>query len=341
MEDIAGTRSDDTVVVVGVDEAGYGPLLGPLVVSASAFEVPVAMFHDLRDPAMGLDFWAILRSTISRKPTKNARRLAVADSKILHARSKEQPLALIERAALAFLMLCEPQLPTLRDLLRLTHPLAPRQLADYPWYETLDTAIPHAADVADVRTQANALRAGMAARGLSCVGLWSEVLAEGHFNHMVKATRNKAVVSFGLVTRLIQRIADHVGPRPMSIWVDRQGGRIAYRQPLMTAFEGADLEVLEESPERSGYRLKHGGNPWVIRFLTEGESHQMPIALASILSKYLRELLMLNFNRYWCARVPGLRPTAGYYLDGQRFLGEILPTVEQLKVPRERLVRML
>ena len=31
---------DAAVIVAGIDEAGYGPLLGPLVVSATAFEVP-------------------------------------------------------------------------------------------------------------------------------------------------------------------------------------------------------------------------------------------------------------------------------------------------------------
>ena len=38
---------DDAALLVGIDAAGYGPMLGPLVVSATAFEVPRAAV-DLR-----------------------------------------------------------------------------------------------------------------------------------------------------------------------------------------------------------------------------------------------------------------------------------------------------
>ena len=42
-------------------------------------------------------------------------------------------------------------------------------------------------------------------------------------------------------------------------------------------------------------------------------------------SKYLRETAMLAFNRFWCAQVPELRPTAGYPLDARRFKTQIEP----------------
>ena len=39
------------------------------------------------------------------------------------------------------------------------------------------------------------------------------------------------------------------------------------------------------------------------------------VALASIVSKTVRELWMDVFNEYWRGRIPGLRPTAGYPSD--------------------------
>ena len=48
---------------------------------------------------------------------------------------------------------------------------------------------------------------------------------------------------------------------------------------------------------------------------------------------------MAMFNAFWQARVPELTATAGYYTDGRRFFGEILPAMKKLSVDREILYR--
>ena len=53
-------------------------------------------------------------------------------------------------------------------------------------------------------------------------------------------------------------------------------------------------------------------------------------------SKYLRELAMRAFNDFWCTRVPGLAPTAGYPRDARRFK----TAIEPLQRAAERLVRL-
>ena len=40
-------------------------------------------------------------------------------------------------------------------------------------------------------------------------------------------------------------------------------------------------------------------------------------------AKYLRELYMGGFNLYWQSLLPGIKPTAGYYNDGKRFLDDL------------------
>jgi hypothetical protein len=45
-------------------------------------------------------------------------------------------------------------------------------------------------------------------------------------------------------------------------------------------------------------------------------------------AKYLREVCMSQFNRYWLTRVPGIRPTAGYPGDASRFFAEIRNVLE-------------
>jgi ribonuclease HII len=61
----------------------------------------------------------------------------------------------------------------------------------------------------------------------------------------------------------------------------------------------------------------------IVMFMPEAESAHLPVALASMAAKLTRELLMARFNRYWQARMPELKPTAGYRQDGWRWLQEL------------------
>jgi hypothetical protein len=56
-------------------------------------------------------------------------------------------------------------------------------------------------------------------------------------------------------------------------------------------------------------------------------------------AKYLRELAMRPFNRYWQTHVPGLAPTAGYPGDSRRFWNEIRPAQLRLQIADEVLWR--
>ena len=76
-----------------------------------------------------------------------------------------------------------------------------------------------------------------------------------------------------------------------------------------------------------------------VAFACRAESLSMLVALASMISKYVRELFMKRLNRWFAARLPGLRPTAGYPVDGARFLDDTAEFRARAGIADEDLVR--
>jgi hypothetical protein len=86
-----------------------------------------------------------------------------------------------------------------------------------------------------------------------------------------------------------------------------------------------------EGAAESRYRWGATDSRVEVAFRVKGEGF-LPTALASMTAKYLRELAMRAFNEFWCARVPNLRPTAGYPTDAPRFKREIAALQRELGI---------
>ena len=67
------------VVLVGIDEAGFGPLLGPLVVSSSSFSLP--------NNLLKTDLWQVLRNSVGNRRKRLAGRMLITDSKKAYSRA--------------------------------------------------------------------------------------------------------------------------------------------------------------------------------------------------------------------------------------------------------------
>lgn len=317
------------VVIVGIDEAGYGPILGPLVVSAAAFEVPRADWHRC--------LWESLTHSVSNGASARDGRIAIQDSKKLFHR--KHGLAKLERSVLAVFGGANELPPDLARFLAAVAPDVIPQMKEYAWYRNSDLLLPYAADAGAIRIAAARFARDLAAKSVRQSGMWSEVLPEGHFNRLVGVTQNKASALFGLVLRLIHRAAAAHPDRDIHFLVDKQGARDRYGPLLLRAFEDRQLRILSENDEESEYELQSRLTKWRIRFSQSGEAKYLPIALASMVSKYLRELFMERFNAYWRQHAADLVPTAGYYEDGMRFLKDIEPHARRLGIRREQLVR--
>jgi ribonuclease HII len=65
----------------------------------------------------------------------------------------------------------------------------------------------------------------------------------------------------------------------------------------------------------------------------------LPVSLASMASKYLRELLVGSINRYFAGFGAELKPTAGYWKDGLRFIEDIRRNLPHVTFNSEQLIR--
>ncbi|MFQ5807312.1 MAG: hypothetical protein ACE5I3_12765, partial [Phycisphaerae bacterium] len=258
------------------------------------------------------------------------------DSKVVYNRKKG--LSTLERPVLAFASAAGLDCPTLDSLLA---QLGARlhQDDELPWYRDLSLPLPIDRAQSKYEAVAQRLQQSMIEAGVVCCGLLAEVVTGDRFNRRVAATRNKAALLLEQVLRLIQSAARRASHQDLLVRADRLGGRRDYRQLLAAAFPQRHLHIVEVSENCSRYRLASADNDWFIEFGVDADERHLPVALASMLAKYLREVLMRGFNAYWKQRLPSLRPTAGYYTDARRFLTDIEPVLANAGIPRERFVR--
>lgn len=315
-------------VVVGIDEAGFGPILGPLVVSASVFSLPQRLLNE--------DFWQVLRKSVGKKPRHLAGRVLIADSK--KAYNKSLGIKHLQRTVLACLKCLGKEPATLTELLSLVSADSLEQLSDYPWYKDVNS---HqiSADRTDIAIAASVLQDDLASNRLKLLELKSYYLEVAHYNKMVSAVRNKAGVLFTVVCALIKNAIDTFSTDGLHIIIDRQGGRMRYRRPLLRMFPDMHLKILKETPTVSSYELQSDGRQVRLHFAVGADDRFLPVALASMLSKYLRQLLIENINRYFIGFHAELKPTAGYWKDGLRFIEDLKRNIPHVAFDSNQLIR--
>jgi ribonuclease HIII len=320
------------LIYAGIDEAGYGPMIGPLCVACSVFRVDD---HD-PDASGACDLWKRLKKAVCKKRTDKKRRIAIDDSKKIKLPNDGaiHPLRFLERGVLGMHMAAAECPACDSDLfghLSVT-------VSGAPWYSSI-TSLPVAHTIDELRITAARLRQTLSAESVTCEALRCETIDAESFNSQVAAMGAKSSVNFCAVLRHIDTIWKRWPNDHPRVIVDRQGGRMRYIDDLLRAWPGVKVHVMSEDETLSRYRLELNGSLLTVSFLVEAESAHLPVALASMTAKYVRELFMMRLNRYFQALMPELKPTAGYYGDGRRYLDDIEPLISHMKVDRKSLVR--
>ena len=302
-------------LVIGTDEAGYGPNLGPLVIGATAWRVAA-------EPP---EAEGVLAAALEAAGSVAGGRLW-GDSKELYRGGAG--LDLLERGVLVALALAtgsQPaNWPALAAAVGLDHGDTPAEQA------TLGAlGVPRPGSAAGTRGLAEAVRAGLASLGVAAVAVHCRLVAPGAFNCLLDQGLNKSdILSAATLDLAASLAAGATAAEPVVIWCDRHGGRRRYAPQVSRAFATPLVRPLEEAPRRSCYRIDDSRS---IEFTVGGEA-RLPVAVASMTAKYFRELAMLAFNAHWGAVQPGLAPTAGYPVDAARWRREAAAAVERTGV---------
>jgi len=341
---------NDRKILVGVDEAGYGPNLGPLTISASIWSVPL----DTEET----DFLGAVADFLQPKPlSANSRHIPVGDSKLLYDRSKG--LSTLEFGVLAMASLITPGVG-MKAVPGMTNPPEfPTTLGELSqvfgqslingegeidqtaWYRSAEClAVPSTElpieQFADAVASVSEL---LAAVDIQLIGLRSRVITESALNAGLERSGSKghilAAHTLAIVSECIEEYAASSGA--IECFCDRQGGRKNYLPILLDAMPELWFSELAQAAHRSSYECQ---SPRTKIHFSVGGDRFPPTALASMLAKYLRERYMQAFNAFWLEHCHGIKPTAGYPVDAKRFAGQIGPAAEKLDLPREMWWRM-
>lgn len=278
--------------VVGIDENGLGPRLGPMVTTAVTVDVgPRYRAEKWRDRGLALGL-------TDSKQVASSKRMAFAESVALGTLSLTE--AVTDLRASSYL-----------GALHLDGDLGLR--APCPTPET--SALCHAHDfalpafggsvdegralLAPLLRGATKLRVVRARSVVSC----AYVLNESH-----GAGRNKLVLDLAAMERLALDARGGVGEPVLALCGMIGGIRDVPR--FATHLPRESFEPVEESRSRRAYRVAELGE---LVFEVDADGAHLPVALASLVGKYVRELAMRRITGMLNAHDASLGAPSGYH----------------------------
>lgn len=276
--------------IVGADENGLGPILGPMVATAVTLEVDAYSAPKLRRRGEALGI-------ADSKRVSGFRRMAAAEG---------LALALVERE-----LGCAPDsLDAFLAAIGLDGPLhscSPcPDAATAGQCHSSPMALPaYGGDIADGRQRLKRLEGRTTLRirrvrtALACVGAINESIAR---------SRSKWALDLALFERLLLDAAAAAGA-PIEAHCGMVGGIRSYPN-YTTAFAPEEWQPIEGAPGGRAYALPRVGT---VRFELDADAKHLAVSLASIVGKYVRELTMGRIVRFYRGLDPALPEASGYH----------------------------
>ncbi len=321
--------------IIATDEAGYGPNLGPLVIGATRWESENEDFDFQSELS---EFVFDQKSKLSAYEKRDSTSgLMIADSKAVYSSGK---IELLERGVLACLLAIHETVPENVDELMVLLGVDASSIQNSEYFQCHEIELPLKCDPSVVEPLGRKINDTLSQNGAALKQLSVATVFPRRFNQSIEEHGNKAscltAESLGLISSMMAA-TDNAPADHFDIRCDKHGGRNRYAPALQQHFGDSSVTTELESRPCSRYQFDNGRSS--IQFSAKGESW-LPIALASMCAKYVRELYMLRWNRYWQTHLPHLKPTKGYPVDARRFKKDIAKLQKKVGVADEDIWRI-
>jgi hypothetical protein len=281
------------------------------------------------DDGSDADLWQRLAGAVRRDSDPDDGRLLVADSKVVY--SPARGLGVLETGVLAASLPADPDNILLEQYVENHFDSSHTALRCEPWYSG-STPLPIAGERANATRARTSFLEACRCAGVTCGLVRGVVICAEQFNALTDAAGSKGAVLRHGLAELVRECWRLENDEPLFFFIDKHGGRNTYAAMLQDAVPEGIVLAHRESLASSVYSV--AGLKRAVRwtFQPRADAEHFPVALASMVSKYVRELLMGEFNRFWCQQAPGLKPTAGYPGDSQRYFEAIRPALARLGI---------
>jgi hypothetical protein len=245
----------------------------------------------------------------------------IADSKQVYAPTGS--IEKLETGILALLHSVAGRVPA--DWMELIQMICPREstecFPDQPWLSGQTLELPVAANIEQIDMLSNRFSDSCKSADVRLVELRCVPVFPPQFNSQVERLGNKATLLSAETLKIVRTLLD-LADDDVEVGCDKHGGRSKYAALIQQYLTEEFVTVGNESLAASDYFFREHGRDVVMRFQAKGESF-LPTALASMVSKYVREIFMMLWNKFWQLRLPDLKPTKGYPVDAKRFKNDI------------------
>jgi ribonuclease HII len=285
---VAGVTREDGFYV-GVDENGLGPRLGPLIVTAVlARATPEGAKLIGKRPRGGLaGRLGDSKRLVSFEDSGLGEAWAIAMAKRAGA-TASRPAEVVRALAL------EDE-ASLRSA-------CPTHHVEQCWRTEGEALAPEAPLVEDVERDL----ARLASRGVQVVGARVAIVCAKRLNDAVERGNSRFDADLHTMERLVANAAREAGGEVIAT-CGKVGGFDRYGESFATFLLHT---AVVEGRARSEYRVPGIGS---VAFVRDAEERDILVAMASLVGKWVRDLLMRRIVRYHREAIPDLPEASGYH----------------------------